>query len=365
MQYAANRERHYPRMINVTMKHVVWILGMRAIVSFAGEGAAESGWVPLFNGKSLDGWYTFLQKSGKNNDSSRIFKAERGMIHILDLPTTQDASEVFGYLSSEREFAHCRIRAEFKWGKKRFAPRAEEKRDSGLFYYVVGPDKIWPTSLHLQVQETDVGDLWMNGGAGVTTSIENDNPPTYGASFVLRHQQRGRIAKLADFEDRDGWNSVEMILDGDKITHLVNGRVVLRAWNVRQPDPNDPSKTIPLDHGRLLLEAEGAEIWFRNVQMKPLPAQAPPAPARVPDEAPLSLDSSFHRLLGDSRSRDVLELILSAEVLSQPGVDQLDMPARIILPFIATLTDEQTQALDRALRALPVLVKPNVAERHP
>ena len=31
------------------------------------------------------------------------------------------------------------------------------------------------------------------------------------------------------------------------------------------------SKTIPLDRGRIMLQVEGAEIWFRNVQMKLLP----------------------------------------------------------------------------------------------
>ncbi len=60
-------------------------------------------------------------------------------------------------------------------------------------------------------------------------------------------------------------------MDGDRITHVVNGTVVMRAWDLKQPDPKDPSKTIPLDRGRLMLQAEGAEIWFRNVQVKTLP----------------------------------------------------------------------------------------------
>ena len=61
-----------------------------------------------------------------------------------------------------------------------------------------------------------------------------------------------------------------MILDGDKVTHLVNGRTVMKAWDLKQPDPQDATKTIPLDRGRVMLQAEGAEIWFRNVRMKPL-----------------------------------------------------------------------------------------------
>jgi hypothetical protein len=44
----------------------------------------------------------------------------------------------------------------------------------------------------------------------------------------------------------------------------------MKAWDVKQPDPQDPTKLIPLNNGRVMLQAEGAEIWFRNVRMKPL-----------------------------------------------------------------------------------------------
>ena len=131
----------------------------------------SDGWVSLFNGKNLDGWYTFLPSTGKNADPKRVFKVEDGMIHILDIPVTGDKQE-FGYLATEHEFGHCRIRAEFKWGTKRFPPREEDKRDSGLLYYFTGPDKVWPRALELQIQETDVGDLWILEGMRITTKVE-------------------------------------------------------------------------------------------------------------------------------------------------------------------------------------------------
>ena len=192
------------------------------------------------------------------------------MIHVLDLPVTTEKQE-FGYLATNQEFSHCRIHAEFKWGIKRFPPREEAKRDSGLLYYFVGPDKIWPRSLECQIQETDVGDLWIIDGSTITTKIEMPDLPMYALSGPLHTQNRGRIIKFEDFENRNAWNMVEVIMDGDRITHVVNGTVVMRAWDLKQPDPKDPSKTIPLDRGRLMLQAEGAEIWFRNVQVKTLP----------------------------------------------------------------------------------------------
>jgi hypothetical protein len=92
----------------------------------------------------------------------------------------------------------------------------------------------------------------------------------YVLSGPLRTQSRGRIIKFGDFEDRNAWNTLELVLDGDRITHLVNGRAVMRAWDIKQPSKDDPSQYAPITSGRIMLQAEGAEIWFRNLQMKPL-----------------------------------------------------------------------------------------------
>ena len=64
-----------------------------------------------------------------------------------------------------QDFSNVRIHAEYKWGVKR---ASEGKRNSGLLYLAVGPDAIYPTSLECQIEETDVGDLWIVNGASVT-----------------------------------------------------------------------------------------------------------------------------------------------------------------------------------------------------
>ena len=79
-----------------------------------------------------------------------------------------------------------------------------------------------------------------------------------------------RILKSGDFEDRNAWNTVEIILDGDTTTHIVNGRIVNYARDIKKPDPENPAHMIPLTSGHILLEAEGSEIWFRDVKVKPI-----------------------------------------------------------------------------------------------
>ncbi|MGH9549154.1 MAG: hypothetical protein ACRD3W_07265, partial [Terriglobales bacterium] len=47
----------------------------------SGEKPESEGWVPLFNGKNLEGWYSYLDSSGRNKDPKGAFKVENGMIH--------------------------------------------------------------------------------------------------------------------------------------------------------------------------------------------------------------------------------------------------------------------------------------------
>jgi Domain of Unknown Function (DUF1080) len=260
------------------------LLAGSSVLIFPPALAAKSdGWESLFNGKDFTGWYTYLPSTGRNSDPKHVFKWENGMVHILDIPESDEKQE-FGYLSSEREFSNCRIRVEFKWGTKRFVPNNENKRDSGLLYFFNGPDKIWPRSLEFQIQETDVGDLWILEDSRITTKVETEGFPMYVLSGPLRTQSRGRIIKFGDFEDRGGWNTLELVLDADKATQMVNGRVVMRAWDIKQqsPDkqsPDKPGEYLPVSGGRIMLQAEGAEVWFRNLTMKPItPTDKPWSP---------------------------------------------------------------------------------------
>ncbi len=251
---------------------LVCMLSFSSASAASGEKPESEGWVPLFNGKNLDGWYSYLDSSGRNKDPKGVFKVENGMIHILDVPMSDGKSDN-GYLATTQEFSNVRIHVEYKWGTKR---ASEGKRNSGLLYLAVGPDRIYPTSLECQIEETDVGDLWIVNGASVTAFFIAPAFPMYDDDRQAGTRVRSapgdslRVLKSGDFENRDGWNSVDVILRGDQTTHLVNGRIVNHARDIQQPDPANPSRMIPLKSGRILLEAEGSEIWFRDVRVKGL-----------------------------------------------------------------------------------------------
>src|SRR5690349_16255183 len=163
------------------------LMGAASILSARAEDATVS----LFNGKDLSGWYTFIPHADKSDpraDPKGVFTVEDGVIHV--------SGQEFGCLTTAKSFKDYHLTVEFKWGEKRWPPRANAKRDSGILVHCVGPDKVWTKSIECQIQEGDCGDIWLVGG----TSIVVDG----------KKVDKGRVVKKADGEKPNGeWNTVE------------------------------------------------------------------------------------------------------------------------------------------------------------
>ena len=136
--------------------------------------AGADGWISLLNGRDLTGWYTMLQKSGKDVAQTRkIVVMEQEMLHILGNELTGEPVEP-GYIATNQEFENVHIRVEYKWGVKRFPPRSESKRDNGILYGLVGEDKVWPRMVECQIEEGDVGDYFLvDGIRGIQARHDN------------------------------------------------------------------------------------------------------------------------------------------------------------------------------------------------
>jgi 3-keto-disaccharide hydrolase len=246
--------------------------------------AGADGWISLFNGYDLSGWYTMLQKSGRGvAEQRKIVAIEDGMLHILGNELTAGPAEA-GYIATNQEFENVHIRVEYKWGVNRFPPRTLTKRDNGLLYGLVGTDKVWPTMVECQIEEGDVGDYFLVGGIrGVQDRHDNglfgEGLTTDGWSGAARPSSHGnaspepvggRKIKDGNFEKLNDWNVVEVIWQGDRSAHIVNGRTVNTVSMLQQPDPANPGKFIPLTRGKIAIEIEFAEIWYRRIEVRSL-----------------------------------------------------------------------------------------------
>ena len=170
-----------------------------------------------------------------------MFSIENGLLHI--------SGKEFGYISTEQEYSNFHLVVEFKWGVKKYPPRDADttKRDNGICYYMPAEvkDTVWPQSIECQVQEGDVGDIWLIGKTTMMIDGKRTEPKDYN-----------RVVKKRDAEKPNGeWNLVEVIANKGKITYLVNGIVVNEG--------DDPS----IQKGKILIQSEGAEIFYRKIEL--------------------------------------------------------------------------------------------------
>jgi len=233
--------------------------------------------VILFNGKNLDGWYTFLQNRGRNNDPKKVFTIQDGSIRI--------SGEEWGCITTNKVYENYKLAVEFKWGTQTYAPRIDNARDCGVLLHSTGVDGgsegIWMRSIECQVIEGGTGDFIVIGDGSkqfaITTPVASEKQGgSYvfqpGGTFVTVHGGRinwfGRNPEWKDVKGYRGkndiekpvgeWNLIECVASRDSISIFLNGTLVNQAQHVK------PSK------GRIQIQSEGAEIFFRRVELTPL-----------------------------------------------------------------------------------------------
>jgi len=258
------------------------------------ESSQAEEWITLFNGEDLDGWYTYQKQPeptsevdglARNDDGSYqepigLNKDPLGVFTVVseeDAPAIRMSGEVFGILVTEKEFENYHLSLQFKWGQAKYPPRKNEKRDSGILYHSVGKEGawggVWMRSLECQVQEGDCGDYISVDTvlADIHSGFIEDNRwfihhpdsalQTYSPSRSYCH-------KSEDYENPTGeWNTMEIYTVGGSSVHVVNGKVNNRISNSRHLVAG---QEIPLSKGKIQLQSEGAEVFYRNIKVRAL-----------------------------------------------------------------------------------------------
>jgi hypothetical protein len=251
----------------------------------------KTGWQPLFNGKDLSNWDKFVAAPGgsgplvPNRDPQNVFTVTNldggRAIHV--------SGEMYGSITTHDEFENFHARLEFKWGQKRWPPRATVGRDSGILYCCIGkanPDTGWMTSVEANIMEKGVGQWWsVNGaiidveGEWITPEMEPQIPYQKeggGEKNIVYRKGAPRITAAPangitpsfDAEKPLGeWNSVEVIFWGGNCIHVLNGRMNLAAVNPRY---QEDGRWRPLSRGKIQLQSEAAEVFYRKVEARPL-----------------------------------------------------------------------------------------------
>jgi hypothetical protein len=200
-------------------------------------GGKEGKTVKLFNGKDFSGWTIFLDPK-KKADPEKIWSVKDGIIVC--------EGSVNGYLITEKEYGDYVLKVQWRWGPK--GP-AKGNRNSGVFVHVSGPDKIWPKAIEAQLMADHAGDFWLVGDFQLQVDPKRQDPK------IARHYFRSKDGVEKEIGD---WNQYEITCKGDTIKLVINGHVV------------NTGKNAEASKGKILLQSEGAEIHFRNVELTPL-----------------------------------------------------------------------------------------------
>src|ERR1051326_1206565 len=246
--------------------------------------------IRLFDGKSLDNFETW-QQDNHDKDPDKVFS----VVDQVDGATAiRISGQHWGGLITKSAYRDYKLVAEFRWGLLTWGQRKDRARDSGILLHCQGRpgssqkdfNGPWMLSVEFQMIDGGTGDIILVGGydekgelyrpafkakAHKARNAKNvfdptGQPNTFSSSRI---NWWGRSEDWADklgfrgpsdVQHRDGeWNHLEAIVQGGNLTYYVNGQLVNQATEGT------------LTSGRLLFQSEGAEVYFRRIELQPLP----------------------------------------------------------------------------------------------
>jgi hypothetical protein len=224
--------------MRIPLRVIVVVLGLLVLTPSA--MAVDDGFTPLFDGKTLAGW-TFIvkpDKDGKKADPKQTWSVVDGTIHCTGKPN--------GCAVTEMEYGDYVLKV--KW---RF-PAGSKGGNSGVLLHVQD-DKYWPTSVEAQLLSGRAGDLWLIYPPECKLDVDKTRQDPKQARHYFR------IEPTTPVEKKIGeWNEYEITCRGGDITLVVNGVKVNEGKNGN------------FKKGRIALQSEGTEIFFKDIAIKSL-----------------------------------------------------------------------------------------------
>ena len=214
---------------------------------------------------------------GLNNDPLHVYST----IEIEGETVLKVDGIIYGGISTKKVYENYHLSMKFKWGEKKYEPRLDQKRDSGILYHCQDPHgafwNVWMQSQEMQVQEGDCGDYYTIAGTGMDIKTNKKVVPgkqydiyTYnpqGKYKQFKTGEDGRCRKMIDAEKPLGeWNQLDLVCLEDKAYHIVNGTVVMVLEN--SVAYNEKGEATPLTKGKIQIQSEAAEVYYKDIKIK-------------------------------------------------------------------------------------------------
>lgn len=250
------------------MKPLTAILALTLAASCV---AAEEPWVPLFNGKNLDGWSPKIRGYEAGTNFGNTFRVEDGLLKV-GYDQYGKFEEKFGHLFYKDEFSHYILRVEYRFvGEQCSGGPGWALRNSGVMFHSQSPqsmakDQSFPVSIEAQFL----------GGTG-KGNRPTGSVCTPGTNIVMKGKLVTNHCTNSSSKTFNGdqWVTAEIEVHGSgKVKHIINGETVME-YEQPQLDPRDKDAAKIIKDGKLLLEkgyislqAESHPVEFRKVEIK-------------------------------------------------------------------------------------------------
>ena len=257
----------------------------------------EEGWINLLD-NNLSKWEMYLSYKHKNGYSGKVPTDANGteiqpigynknvnnmftVIQENKEPVLKVTGEYYGCVFTKENFKNYRLKLKVKFGNKKWEPRTEKLMDAGLLYHSQGEAgadywRAWMLSQEFQIMEGHFGDYWniansaidiraylpegsMNAVADEGQQFIPFGKNTQNTGFCMR--------KMRAETPNNGWTEIELVCFEGKSLHIINGKVVMVLQNSRY---FDGEKFMPLTEGKIQLQSEAAEVYYKNIKIKPI-----------------------------------------------------------------------------------------------
>ncbi len=238
--------------------------------------AKEKGWIQLFNGKDLKDWTVKIRGHKAGVNWGNTFRVEDGLLKVR-YDAYEKFDQTFGHIFYKKPFKNYRLRAVYRFvGDQVNEGPGWAIRNSGLMLHGQTPESMtvgqdFPASIEVQLLGGN------NDGKKRTTA----NLCTPSTNVVMKGKlfRPHCIRSSSETYHGEQWVTAEVEVFGDRIKHIVDGKVVLE-YTQPQLDPRDgvAKKLIEkygtkmLTGGTISLQSESHPIDFKKVELLELPS---------------------------------------------------------------------------------------------
>lgn len=199
----------------------------------------------LFDGKSLIGWHADVPAKDKDPKTPDAFIVRNGMLVSMGEPR--------GHLLTDAVYQNYRLEVVYRFAGK--------PGNCGVLVHASTPRALYgmfPKSLEVQMQHQDAGDFWCIEEDITVSNMETRRGPK--ENWGVNGSKLRRIKNLTDGTEKPlgEWNNMVIECFKNSVKVWVNGVLVNEGINCT------------VDKGQIALQAEGAEVEFKKLMLKPI-----------------------------------------------------------------------------------------------